>query len=249
MQAGADDYLIKPFSARELLARVEAHLNMARFRHEATQCAAPAHGAVRNAAQPGAARRLPGRRGLPHPRTSIPSRGRCSATFPAASKAATSDEITRILWERSYADEIVAIFRHTLETGEPYITSERAELRARSRRDRNTTNGGSIASSCPTAASASSATSGTLPSRCKRRTRASFCSTSSITASRTRWQACRQSCSKPCAAPGIPPISPRVSRGRIQSLSRAHSLLTDSTWQGADLRELIHDQLLARTGR
>jgi two-component sensor histidine kinase/DNA-binding response OmpR family regulator len=37
MQAGADDYLIKPFSARELLARVEAHLNMARYRAHATE--------------------------------------------------------------------------------------------------------------------------------------------------------------------------------------------------------------------
>jgi len=32
--------------------------------------------------------------------------------------------------------------------------------------------------------------------------------------------------------------------GRIQSLARVHALLTDSTWQGADLRELIRDQLL-----
>ncbi|WP_240535767.1 PAS domain-containing protein [Bradyrhizobium sp. STM 3809] len=37
MQAGADDYLIKPFSARELLARVEAHLRMARLRAEAME--------------------------------------------------------------------------------------------------------------------------------------------------------------------------------------------------------------------
>jgi PAS domain S-box-containing protein len=36
MEAGADDYLIKPFSARELLARVGSHLQMARLRHEAT---------------------------------------------------------------------------------------------------------------------------------------------------------------------------------------------------------------------
>jgi CheY-like chemotaxis protein len=32
LQAGADDYLIKPFSARQLLARVGAHLEMARLR-------------------------------------------------------------------------------------------------------------------------------------------------------------------------------------------------------------------------
>ena len=35
MGAGADDYLVKPFSARELLARVEAHLNLQRVRREA----------------------------------------------------------------------------------------------------------------------------------------------------------------------------------------------------------------------
>lgn len=34
MGAGADDYLVKPFSARELLARVEAHLNLQRARRE-----------------------------------------------------------------------------------------------------------------------------------------------------------------------------------------------------------------------
>ena len=37
MEAGADDYLIKPFSARELLARVGAHLEMARIRKEAEE--------------------------------------------------------------------------------------------------------------------------------------------------------------------------------------------------------------------
>ncbi|AFZ13783.1 PAS/PAC sensor hybrid histidine kinase [Crinalium epipsammum PCC 9333] len=37
LEAGADDYLIKPFSARELLARVEAALKMARLREEAMQ--------------------------------------------------------------------------------------------------------------------------------------------------------------------------------------------------------------------
>jgi PAS domain S-box-containing protein len=35
MEAGADDYLVKPFSAKELLARVSAHLQMARLRRDA----------------------------------------------------------------------------------------------------------------------------------------------------------------------------------------------------------------------
>jgi diguanylate cyclase (GGDEF)-like protein len=34
MEGGADDYLVKPFSARELLARVRAHLELARQRRE-----------------------------------------------------------------------------------------------------------------------------------------------------------------------------------------------------------------------
>jgi len=37
LDAGADDYLVKPFSARELLARVESHLKLSRVRQEAEQ--------------------------------------------------------------------------------------------------------------------------------------------------------------------------------------------------------------------
>ncbi len=37
LEKGADDYLIKPFSARELLARVQAHLDIARVRGEAEE--------------------------------------------------------------------------------------------------------------------------------------------------------------------------------------------------------------------
>ena len=37
VQAGADDYLVKPFSAREVLARVTTHIEMARMRREAAE--------------------------------------------------------------------------------------------------------------------------------------------------------------------------------------------------------------------
>jgi PAS domain S-box-containing protein len=37
LHAGADDYLVKPFTARELLARVETHLKMANLRRETAE--------------------------------------------------------------------------------------------------------------------------------------------------------------------------------------------------------------------
>jgi two-component sensor histidine kinase len=49
MQAGVDDYLTKPFSARELLARVGAHLQMARMRREAEQALRASETALRRA--------------------------------------------------------------------------------------------------------------------------------------------------------------------------------------------------------
>ena len=37
IEAGADDYLVKPFTARELLARVTTHLAMSRLRRQAAE--------------------------------------------------------------------------------------------------------------------------------------------------------------------------------------------------------------------
>ncbi|WP_052629458.1 response regulator [Pseudoxanthomonas suwonensis] len=50
LDAGADDYLIKPFSARELVARVESHLAMARLRREATAALRESEDRFRNMA-------------------------------------------------------------------------------------------------------------------------------------------------------------------------------------------------------
>jgi PAS domain S-box-containing protein len=44
-------------------------------------------------------------------------------------------EVIHTLWRQEYADEIVARFRHTLETGEPYVVPERVD----ERRDRGVT--------------------------------------------------------------------------------------------------------------
>jgi PAS domain S-box-containing protein len=38
LEAGADDYMVKPFTARELLARVGSHLALSRLRRETAEC-------------------------------------------------------------------------------------------------------------------------------------------------------------------------------------------------------------------
>jgi signal transduction histidine kinase len=49
LEAGADDYLIKPFSARELLARVAAHLEMANLRRQSESAIRALNDALREA--------------------------------------------------------------------------------------------------------------------------------------------------------------------------------------------------------
>ena len=67
LEAGADDYLIKPFSARELLARVHAHLEAARKRREAEKAIQLPLCPVRNPAQSGATRGFSCRCGFSYP--------------------------------------------------------------------------------------------------------------------------------------------------------------------------------------
>jgi PAS domain-containing protein len=51
LDAGADDYLIKPFSARELIARVNTNLEMSRLRREATRELRESEARFRNMAE------------------------------------------------------------------------------------------------------------------------------------------------------------------------------------------------------
>ncbi len=134
LHAGADDYLIKPFSARELLARVDSHLRMARFRQEmaeAVRLRTLQFETLFNRAPLGIYVVDADFRICEVNPSALPVFG----DIPGGVIGRDFAEIIHILWEKEYADEIAAIFRHTLETGESYITSQRAGYRA----DRNVT--------------------------------------------------------------------------------------------------------------
>ena len=116
LDAMADDYLVKPFSARELIARVGAQLQLARLRREA---------AVREHTLLNAA---------PLGMYLVDSELRVRDVNPTARAlfAHRHDLIDRDFadvlysgWGADHADEMLRLFRHTLATGESYATRER----------------------------------------------------------------------------------------------------------------------------
>lgn len=127
MDAGADDYLIKPFSARELLARVRAHLEIARMRRDAEKAIR-----YRSAQYQTLLNRVPlGVYLVDADFRVLEANPTALAAFGEIPNLIGRDfeEVIRIQWEERYADEIVNIFRHTLATGKPYRTPERIEYR------------------------------------------------------------------------------------------------------------------------
>ncbi len=122
VEHGADDYLIKPFSARELLARVQTHLEMARIRKDSEAALrrrteqfetllneAPlgvylVDGDLRILAVNPPARRI----------------------FGTIQDAVGRDfsEVMHHIRKAEYADRVVEQFRHTLETGKPHYVPE-----------------------------------------------------------------------------------------------------------------------------
>ena len=128
VEAGADDYLVKPFSARELIARVDAHLKMSRLRREANE-------AIRFRGQQFEALLDAAPLGV----TVVDADFRIAEVNPVARAAFGDipggvlgrdfDEIAHLLLEKERADRVVGIFRHVLDTGEPYVTAERAPFR------------------------------------------------------------------------------------------------------------------------
>ncbi len=122
MEHGADDYLIKPFSARELLARVQTHLQMARLRkqsEEALRRRTEQFESLLNEAPMGV--------------YLIDADFRLRAANPTAMQlfgdnanliGSDFDELMHAIRPKAYADEIVKRFRHTLRTGEASLSPE-----------------------------------------------------------------------------------------------------------------------------
>jgi PAS domain S-box-containing protein len=128
LDAGANDYLVKPFSAREMIGRISANLDVARIRRENTEALkrrTEQYETLLNAAPIGA--------------FLVDADFRIREVNPAARPAFGDipdmigrdlDDVIHIQWEKPYADEIVRVFRHTLETGESHVEAERVERRA-----------------------------------------------------------------------------------------------------------------------
>jgi PAS domain S-box-containing protein len=120
LDAGADDYLVKPFTARELLARVGALLER-RHASEAVSLRAAQFETLFQATPVGV--------------YLVDADFRIRDVNPVARELFGSvpdlvgrdfGEVLRLVREPEYAVEVERLFRHTLETGEPFISSERA---------------------------------------------------------------------------------------------------------------------------
>ena len=128
LRAGADEYLVKPFSARELLACVASQLQLARVRQEterALRQRSEQYQTLLNQAPLGvylvdADLRI---------REVNPVAAPLFENVPGGAIGRDVGDIMRMLWEKPVADETVQAFRRTLATGEPAVTLERSARR------------------------------------------------------------------------------------------------------------------------
>jgi signal transduction histidine kinase len=127
LERGADDYLIKPFSGKELLARVAAHVDIARVRRDAEQAVrrrSEQFEILLNRAPLGVYLVDADFRIVQVNPVALPVFGDIPNLI-----GRDFEEVVRIIWEKPYADELVTIFRRTLDTGEAYSAPERIERR------------------------------------------------------------------------------------------------------------------------
>jgi PAS domain S-box-containing protein len=153
------------------------------------------------------------------------------------------EEIIHILWQKDFADEIVRIFRHTLATGEPYVSPERIEQRKDRgiteyyewRIDRIVLPDGRYGIVCYfrdiLAQVQARETQQLLLNELNHRIKNTLASVQAIAQHTLR------------TTKNLDDFAASFT-GRIQAMSRVHSLLSSSSWKGADLRDIIRDQLL-----
>jgi len=134
LDAGADYYLTKPFSARELVAQVNANLTLSRVRSEAAKDLRASEEALRRRTTQFETLLNEAPLGV----YLVDADFKLQAVNPTALPVFGDipdllgrdfDEVIRILWPKDYAEEVVRLFRKTLETGEPYVTPEHIEER------------------------------------------------------------------------------------------------------------------------
>jgi PAS domain S-box-containing protein len=134
LAAGADDYLVKPFNARELLAHISSNIKIGAIRREANE-----ELRHRTAQFETLLKQAPLGVHLIdadlHIREANPTALAAFGDIPGGVLGRDFAEIIHSICETRSAEEILGLVRHTLETGEPYAASERSVFRI----DRKTT--------------------------------------------------------------------------------------------------------------
>jgi PAS domain S-box-containing protein len=128
LAAGADEYLVKPFSARELRASIASQLQLSCERREterALRHRSEQYQTLLNQAPIGVYVVDADFRIRDVNPIALPLFG----NIPGGVVGRDFDGLVHLLWEPDHADETLSIFRHTLETGDSYVTPERVQHR------------------------------------------------------------------------------------------------------------------------
>ena len=243
LEAGADYYLTKPFSARELVAQVNASLMLARVRREATESLRASEEALRRRTFQYETLLNEAPLGV----YVIDADFRIQSVNPTALPVFGDipdligrdfDEVIHILWPAPHADEVVRLFRHALETGEPHFVPQHIEERL----DRKVTEyyewqihriplpGKSFGVVCYfrdiSAQVRAAQQRELLINELNHRVKNTLATVQSFAAQTLKGAM-------------VPASVNEVLEARLLSLARAHDVLTQQNWEGADLRSIV----------